>query len=485
MSASLAQNVGIVCIWGLYIGVFILLARKGRGHDAALSGRVGFVVQALAYVSTYISAVALVGFGGLAHAYGLQMLLVAAGNVWLGTWAVYRFLAWPTKQWQEKLGSRSPAMLIGDGHYSPLLGRSLALVFAIFLGVYASAVIKGAAMLLAQVLPLSMGMLVWLTAVCVGLCVLIGGLRGVVYTLALQGGIMLVGITLIIVAVVRAVGGPVEGVIRLAALPPDALANQGFAALSDGGPGLFILCLVAVTSVAVWAQPQMIQRHFAVESRAQLKRTAPLAMLVLTILVGGAYFAASLSRLIIPEVADPDALMPMLAERLLPAVGMHVFVLAVVSASLSTATSLFHISALALAEDVPGRKGTRFGWIAGITLCVLVSGFCAQAEGRLIAMLCATSWSVVGSAALVPYVALVRFGRRHSFAAWSSAVSGLGVCLFWYLCVYKPTAVMPPLFASLADMPPFFAAFACSLGGWFLGLLPSRFGLRRGAGLEA
>ncbi|MDR1360105.1 MAG: sodium:solute symporter family protein, partial [Deltaproteobacteria bacterium] len=80
-------------IWALYLGLFFYLARKGRGHDAVLGGTVSFPVQAFAYVATYISAVALVGFGGLAYTYGLQMILVAAGNVWLGTWAAYRFLA--------------------------------------------------------------------------------------------------------------------------------------------------------------------------------------------------------------------------------------------------------------------------------------------------------------------------------------------------------------------------------------------------------
>ena len=68
-----------VLIWGGYIALFIWLSRKGSGHDVMVSGRVGFGIQAFAYVATYISAVALVGFGGLAYAYGMQMLLVAAG----------------------------------------------------------------------------------------------------------------------------------------------------------------------------------------------------------------------------------------------------------------------------------------------------------------------------------------------------------------------------------------------------------------------
>ena len=468
---------GNALIWILYIGAFIALARKGRGHDAAISGRVGFAIQALAYVATYISAVALVGFGGLAHRYGLQMLLVAAGNVWLGTWVVYRFLAWPTRVWQQHLGARSPAALLGSGHHSPLLGRALAFLFALFLGVYASAVIKGAALLLGQIVPLPLWMLIWGVALVVGVCVCTGGLRGVLYTEAMQGVIMLAGILLIVGAVLAKVGGPIQGITDLAALAPTEFANKGFTALSTGGSGLFILSLVVVTSVAVWAQPQMIQRHFALASKKQAARIAPLAMLVLTVLVGGTYFIASLSRLIIPEVESPDALMPLLVSQLLPSAGMHLFVLAIVSASLSTATALFHIAALAMAEDVPAKKSTPATWRLGVLFCVLISAFCAQADGSLIALLCTTSWSVVGSAVLVPYLALVLFSKRNTAAAWCASLGGLFSCLFWYLCVYGPTAFLPiaPATSLAAGIPPFFPGLAVSLACWGAGLMaPAR-----------
>lgn len=457
-------------IWGLYLAVFIWLTRKGRGHDVLIAGRIPFAVQAFAYVATYISAVALVGFGGLAHAYGLQMLLVAAGNVWLGTWAVYRFLAWPTKEWQRKLDARSPAQLLGLGHNTPALSRVLALIFAVFLSVYASAVIKGAALLLAQILPLPVWLLVWLVAAAVGVCVLVGGLRGVLYTEAMQGAVMLAGIILIVGAVLSRVGGPLEGVRALAALPPDSLANNGFTSLSGGEAGLFVLSLVAVTSIAVWAQPQMIQRHFALASHKQLSRTTALAMLVLTMLVGGAYFASSLSRLILPEAVSPDDVMPRLVGMLLPNIGVQLFVLAIVSASLSTATALFHIAGTAFAEDVPARRSTRASWLAGIVLCVLISAGCAQIKGQLIALLCTTSWSMVGATALVPYVALVRFGKRHASSAWCSVMLGFSACLFWYLCAYTPTAVITPLFGAAGKIPPFFIGLAFSLTGWLIGL---------------
>lgn len=226
-----------ILLWAGYFAVFAFLVHKGRSKDAVLSGSVGFGVQAFAYVATYISAVALVGFGGLAHAYGLQMLLVAAGNVWFGTWAVYRFLAWPTRKWQERLGARTPAQLLGLGHGSPSLTRAMAFVFALFLGVYGSAVIKGAALLLAEILPVPVWALIWLVAIIVGLTVFIGGLRGVLYTEAMQGVVMLVGMLMLVGAIFSKVGGPWEGMQALAALPPSDLANNGFVSLSGGERG--------------------------------------------------------------------------------------------------------------------------------------------------------------------------------------------------------------------------------------------------------
>ena len=408
-----------VLIWGGYIALFIWLSRKGSGHDVMVSGRVGFGIQAFAYVATYISAVALVGFGGLAYAYGMQMLLVAAGNVWLGTWIVYRYLAWPTRLCQRNLQARTPVQLLANGHRSPLLGRCLALIFAVFLGVYAF--------------------------------------------------VMLVGICMLTVAVFDKVGGPVEGMARLAELAPTATANTGFVSLADGGQGWFIISLVIVTSVAVWAQPQMIQRQFALNSARQVNRITPLAMLVLTVLVGGAYYVASLARLFMPEVASPDDVMPALVKMLLPDIGLQLFVLAIVSASLSTATAIFHIAVAAIAEDLPGRKTSRGMWFAGIVFCVLLSGGCAQIKGQIIAMLCTTSWSIVGSTVLVAYVALVRFGKRSSLAAWCSCAAGFVSCMLWYLMTHPQFAILPMPWPSLAALPPFFVGFAFSLAGWGLG----------------
>ena len=79
-----------VLLWAGYALILVFIAKYSRSHDALLPGKVGVAVQALAYVATYISAVALVGFGGLCYLFGLQMLLVALVHAVVGGWLVYR-----------------------------------------------------------------------------------------------------------------------------------------------------------------------------------------------------------------------------------------------------------------------------------------------------------------------------------------------------------------------------------------------------------
>ena len=186
-------------LWVSYAVLLVIISKFSKNKDALLPGKVGIVVQALAYVATYISAVALVGFGGLCYVFGMQMLLVAAGNVWLGTWFVYRFLAWPTRLWQRKLNSRTPAELLAKAYGAPKLQVLLGITSSILLVVYGSAVFKGAAIMVSGVIPISVNAALLCLVAIVGASVICGGLRGVLYTEALQGFIMIVGIGALII----------------------------------------------------------------------------------------------------------------------------------------------------------------------------------------------------------------------------------------------------------------------------------------------
>ncbi len=432
--------------WGLWIGyaaLLVWLSRSGLGRHALAPGRVGVIVQAFAYVATYVSAVALVGFAGLCHQYGLQMLLIAAGNVWLGVWFVYRFLAWPTRLHQRRLAAKTPAELLSRAYNAPLLQPFLGGLCSALLVVYGSAVLKGAAIMLSGALSIPVTHALILATAFVSFSVIVGGLRAVLYTEAFQGMVMVAGVFFLFFATLRAVGGPVEGLNALAALPPVSSANRGFLSLSGGEGGMAILFLAFVTSVGVWAQPQLIQRHFALESRRDARRAIPVAMLAMAVVVGGAYLVGGLSRLILGgQAISPDDVIPTLTRMLLPEAGRQLFSLAIVSASLSTATALLHVSAAGIGHDVVRRSLEAREWRAFVLFAAIAGGVLAIRSSSLIAWICATSWSLVACAILVPYLAMLAgLARAGRFVAWASSLGGLGGCVLWYAFGYASTSV--------------------------------------------
>ncbi|MDL2264416.1 sodium:solute symporter family protein [Synergistaceae bacterium OttesenSCG-928-I11] len=461
----------IAITWISYALVLLAISRWANNGNALLPGKVGVVVQAFAYMATYISAVALVGFGGLCNKYGLQMLLVAAGNVWLGTWFVYRYLAWPTRLFQRKYDARTPAQLLARAYNAPKLQVFLGAISAVLLIVYGSAVFKGAALIIAGVLPIHANTALLILVVIVGLSVMWGGLRGVLYTEALQGAIMLVGVGALLFAIFKVVGGPLAGMRQLAELAPTPEANRGFLSLSSGSEGINILSLALVTSVGIWAQPQLIQRHFALSSRKEASKVSPLAMLALVLVVGGMYFGGALSRLILgSEIANPDAVIPTLVGMLLPEAGQQIFALAVVSASLSTASGLLHIASGSLWSDVlklptHGEK-SKMTWRFMVLCSVAFCGLFALKSSSIIAMICTTSWSLLASATLAPYLALLLWGPRLSpGTALASAVSGTLGCLAWYTIGYAQTSIKLSGMAAagvLGMVPPILVGTLCS-----------------------
>ena len=297
--------------------------------------------------------------------------------------------------------------------------------------------------MVAGVIPISVNAALALLVAVVGLSVIWGGLRGVLYTEALQGLIMIVGIGALLVALFHAVGGPAEGLRRLAALPPTEGADNGFLALSSGAGGLNIVFLAVVTSVGIWAQPQLIQRHFALRSQEETRKAAPLAMLALSVVVGGAYFASALSRVMLGGgITDPDTVLPILVHRLLPAAGQQLFALAIVSASLSTASALLHIASGSLGRDVLKRELHGWPWRITVIFCALGSGLFALKSSSIIAVICATSWTLLACAIMAPYLWLLAFGPKAGpAAATASSLSGFIGSIAWYALGYASTSM--------------------------------------------
>lgn len=477
------MNLSTALIWISYVALLIFLTYSAKTKNVLLPGRVGALVQAFAYVATYISAVALVGFAGLGHSMGMQIQLFTLGNVWLGCWMVYKYIAWPTRLLQKRLGAQTPAELIAKGYGSPAMARYQGAFSGILLIIYCSAVFKGGALMLTSAVPLTETQALVLLVAIVALSVLWGGLRAVLFTEALQGVIMTIGVLLLLFGALRHVGGLGAVMDGLAALPPTGKANNGFLAVSSGAEGMNLFFVMLVLSVGMWAQPQIMQRHFALKSRDEARRIIPIVMLVLTVLLGSAYFVGGMSRLLLgPDVSSPDVVIPTIVRMVLPEIGVQLFTLAVVSAALSTASALLHVSCAALGQDMLGRRLTGWSWRAVVVAGAFASGFFAIHSSSIIAIICSTSWTLIAATTWLPYMALLINGIGiDSRSGWLASLTGMFGAIGWYFLGYAPTSVgfsgiSAPGF--LGQLHPMIVGISASACGLALGLAARRAQIR-------
>lgn len=474
------MNTGIALIWLGYVALLIFLTYSAKSKNVLLPGRVGAVVQAFAYVATYISAVALVGFAGLGHSMGMQIQLLTLGNVWLGCWLVYKYIAWPTRLVQKRLGAQTPAELISKGYGSSGLARYQGALSGLLLIIYCSAVFKGGALMLTSAVPLTEHQALALLVAIVALSVLWGGLRAVLFTEALQGMIMTVGVLMLLFGALRHVGGLGAVMDGLAALPPTPKANNGFLAVSSGAEGMNLFFVMLVLSVGMWSQPQIMQRHFALKSHDEARRIIPIVMLVLTVLLGSAYFVGGMSRLLLgPDVASPDVVIPTIVRMVLPEIGVQLFTLAVVSAALSTASAILHVSCAALGQDLLGRRLSGWSWRAVVVAGALTSGFFAVYSSSIIALICSTSWTLIAASTWLPYMSLLINGIGiDARSGWMASLGGTFGAVCWYFIGYAPTSLgfsglaAPGFMGQLHPMLIGISASACGLA---LGLFMQRF----------
>jgi len=152
--------------------------------------------------------------------------------------------------------------------------------------------------------------------------------------------------------------------------------------------------------------------------------------------------------------------MPTLINSVFPAWFVYLFLFAILSASMSTASSLFHVSDSAIGRDLYDkaiRKGlagaasatvTKVATLVVIVLTLLLSLFPPDA----VAFLATFSFGALGATFLAPFAATLYWKQATTPGIIASMVGGLAATLLWYMIVYSKTApkitginVAPPL----------------------------------------
>ncbi len=263
----------------LFATMFIFLGYLGykktkTAEDYFVAGRkMGAVVIAFSYGATFISAVALIGFSGIASIYGHSILWLAFLNVFVGILIAFIFYGFRTRKMGLSLNALTLPELLGNRFNSTRLQSVSGLIIAIFMVAYTSAVFLAIASLFQVTFGISYELCIIVFTVVVGIYITVGGLYAVMWTHAVQGILMLIGMLILTIGIYVMLGGIGPAHEAAAGLTPEILESISSPAATQapGGltsmppifsqPFMMILTLIFVVGICVLAQSQLMPRY--------------------------------------------------------------------------------------------------------------------------------------------------------------------------------------------------------------------------------
>ena len=449
---------------GLLIVFFAIMVAVGlycRRHSTDVNGfvlggrSVGPWLTAFAYGTSYFSAVIFVGYAGqFGHKFGIASTWIGIGNAVIGSLLAWTILGRRTRLMTQHLNSATMPEFFGKRYSSTALKIAASIIVFIFLIPYTASLYNGLSRLFSMAFPgIDYSVCVIVMAVLTGIYVIAGGYMATAINDFIQGLIMLVGIVAVIAAVLGSKGGFIASLNGLAAVPegPNGIFNSFF-----GPDPLGLMFVVILTSLGTWGLPQMVQKFYAIKSEKAINKGTIISTLFALVVAGGCYFLGGFGRLF---VADPatvggyDGIVPTMLSGL-PDILIAIVIILVLSASMSTLSSLVLASSSTLTIDLlkghvvknMTEKKQVLIMRALIVVFIAISAIIAINKDKLsyIAQMMGISWGALAGAFLAPFLYGLYWKRTNKIAVWASFIFGAGIMIVDMLA----PAVLPEIMRS-------------------------------------
>ena len=473
----------LVIFFAVMIGVGIYSRKTTSSVQGFVLGgrKVGSWLTAFAFGTSYFSAVIFVGYAGqFGWKYGLASTWIGIGNALLGSLLAWKVLGRRTRLMTQHLGSATMPDFFGRRFKSDTLKVIASLIVFVFLIPYTASLYNGLSRLFGMAFGFDYAWCVLGMAVLTGIYVLIGGYMATAINDFIQGMIMLVGICAVIVSVLKGNGGFTEAVNSLSQIPCETAPDLHGAFVSFFGPQpLFLLGVVLLTSLGTWGLPQMVGKFYAIRDEAAIRKGTVISTIFAFIVAGGCYFLGGFGRLYSDVIeytpaGKPifDSIIPSMLSTL-PDLMIGIVIILVLSASMSTLSSLVLTSGSTLTLDIiaPACKNGMGERAKLSTIRILILFFIAvssvlaivQAKSSVtfIAQLMGISWGALAGAFLAPFLWGLYWKKTTpaavacSFVAGVAIMSGCMICSFTgheFICPFLTSPINAGVLAMLAGL---------------------------------
>ena len=466
-----------IAVYVVFIAAIgIMNAKKSKNITEFTVGKrnAGAWLSAFSYGTAYFSAVMFIGYaGGTGWKYGIWGILPGIGNAIIGSLLAWIVLAKKTREITRQHKIKSMPQLFEKRFHSKTMKNFCTAVIFLFLIPYSASVYKGLTSVCSVLLGVDERVCMLVIAIASMLIVILGGYGATLKADFIQGAIMLIGVTLLIISVMRSdtVGGFTAGLASI------AQETEKLNLTSADHIGLW--ATVLMTSFGTWGLPQMIHKYYGIRDNHEVKRGTVISTFFALVVAGGGYFIGSLAHLFFKSLNDipgqgagkTDYLIPnMLQMSKISDILIGIILVLLIAASVSTlssititATSTFTMDFLApvvmkTTDKVKEAKTTKL-------LCVVFVAFSymiANSNTPILDMM-SYSWGIISGSFLAPYALTLYCKKINRQGAWAGVISGFAAALPPVVCKLLSIDASLPLFGKIMDMGPHFACLAMIL----------------------
>ncbi len=443
----------LVLFFGVMVGVGIYCRKNATDVNGfVLGGRsVGPWLTAFAYGTSYFSAVIFIGYAGqFGWKYGIASTWIGIGNALIGSFLAWAILGRRTRIMTQHLNSATMPEFFGKRFDSKGLKIGASIIVFIFLIPYTASLYNGLSRLFEMAFGIPYIWCIIAMSVLTGIYVIAGGYMATAINDFIQGIIMLIGIVAVIAAVLGDKGGFMEALNGLAKVTDESVSTAPGAFNSFFGPDpLNLLGVVILTSLGTWGLPQMVQKFYAIKHERDIRKGTVISTAFAFIVAGGCYFLGGFGRLFSAEIPMKDgvpaggfdSIIPTMLSTL-PDILIAIVVILVLSASMSTLSSLVIASSSTLTIDL--LKGNiikkmsekkqviliRVFIVVFIAISAFIAIYQTQSQNesvKFIAQLMGVSWGALAGAFLAPFLYGLYWKKTTKIACWVSFIFGAGI----------------------------------------------------------
>ena len=488
-------------IFGVMTVIFIIVTlllglygyRNTKNNEEFLLGRnkTSPLIIALSYGATFLSASAVIGFGGQTAVHGMSLMWLCFLNLFLGLVVAFLVFGKRTRRLGRKLGAATFADFLGKIYGSKGIRVFTAILILVMMPIYAAAVLKGGVNSLAVITGLTdyYNYILIALSIIVAIYVVYGGIIAVMYNDALQALIMFLGMSVILVVTYLYTGGIEAGNnamvdiwnIKMADVSTLGVAPgfNGWTEFSEFGSKEWLTVVTTfIMGVGIGAltQPQLAVRYMSAKSDRDLNKSLLIGSIFIMVVVGAAYTIGPLTNVYFfnehggmtsfeyisslglgTDFIIPQYILEVFKDITFGEIFVSLFLLSLICACISTISALMHTIGVSGGYDLFSvYKNKRYNTSGDsqsininrafiVIFMVLVVVYCYLMPNDIIAKATSVFMGITAAALLPAYFHCLYSKHPDRVAAILSIAVGCIVYLFDALFINKGMSIFLPI----------------------------------------